>query len=66
MNIHPETNEFTLGIKTRQKDWVVIKALEKPYINLLWIGTLILLVGFGVAMTRRVREFKKMKEKGVE
>ncbi len=66
MNIHPETNEFTLGINTRQKDWVVIKAMEKPYINLLWIGTFILLVGFGVAMTRRVREFKKMKEKGVE
>ncbi len=66
MNIHPETNEFTLGIETRQKDWVVIKALEKPFINLLWIGTLVLLIGFSVAMTRRVREFKKMKEKGLE
>jgi cytochrome c-type biogenesis protein CcmF len=66
MNIHPETNQFTLGIETRQKDWVVIKALEKPFINLLWIGTLVLLLGFGVAMTRRVREFKKMREKGLE
>ena len=66
MNIHPETNEFTLGLETRQKDWVVIKALEKPFINLLWTGTLVLLVGFSVAMTRRVREFKKMKEKGIE
>jgi cytochrome c-type biogenesis protein CcmF len=66
MNIHPETNEFTLGIETRQKDWVVIKALEKPFINLLWTGTLVLLIGFSIAMTRRVREFKKMKEKGLE
>jgi len=66
MNIHPETNEFSLGINTRQKDWVVIKAMEKPYINVLWIGTLILMTGFGVAMSRRIREFKKMKEKGVE
>ncbi len=66
MNIHPETNEFSLGISTRQKDWVVIKAMEKPYINVLWIGTLILMVGFGVAMSRRIREFKKMKAKGLE
>ena len=66
MNIHPETNEFSLGINTRQKDWVVIKAMEKPYINVLWIGTLILMVGFGIAMSRRIREFKKMKAKGLE
>lgn len=66
MNIHPETNEFSIGINTRQKDWVVIKAMEKPYINVLWIGTLILMVGFGVALSRRVREFKKMKVKGLE
>jgi len=66
MNIHPETNEFTLGINTRQKDWVVIKAMEKPYINVLWIGTLILMVGFGIAMTRRIKEFRKMKAKGLE
>jgi cytochrome c-type biogenesis protein CcmF len=66
MNIHPETNEFSIGINTRQKDWVVIKAMEKPYINVLWIGTLILMVGFTVAMARRIREFKKMKAKGLE
>jgi len=66
MNIHPETNEFSIGLNTRQKDWVVIKAMEKPYINVLWIGTLVLMVGFGMAMSRRIREFKKMKAKGLE
>jgi cytochrome c-type biogenesis protein CcmF len=66
MNIHPETNEFTLGINTRQKNWVVIKALEKPYINILWIGTLLLMAGFSIAMIRRFREFSKMKAKGLE
>ena len=66
MNIHPETSEFTIGLNTRQKDWVVIKALEKPYINVLWIGTLVLMTGFGIAITRRIREFSKMKAKGLE
>lgn len=57
LNIHPETNEFSLGINTRQKDWVVIKALEKPLINVLWIGTLILMIGFTIAMVRRFKDY---------
>jgi cytochrome c-type biogenesis protein CcmF len=58
LNILPETNEFLLGINARQKDWVVIKALEKPLINVLWLGTFVLMIGFGMAMVRRFREFE--------
>jgi cytochrome c-type biogenesis protein CcmF len=56
LNIHPETNSFTLGITTRQKDWVVIKAKEFPLINVLWLGTGVLMVGFAVALVRRFRD----------
>ncbi len=56
LNIFPESNEFLLGLQTRQKDWVIIKALEKPYINILWVGTGLLMVGFSMAMVRRFRE----------
>jgi cytochrome c-type biogenesis protein CcmF len=66
LNIHPETNQFSIGISARQKDYVVVKAMEKPFINLLWLGTLLVMTGFGVAIVRRFREFNKMKEKGLE
>ncbi|HYG20506.1 MAG TPA: cytochrome C biogenesis protein, partial [Ohtaekwangia sp.] len=66
LNIHPESKEFTIGINTRQKDWVVIKAMEKPFINVVWIGTLVLMAGFGIAVARRFREFSRMKKKGME
>ena len=66
MNIHPESGEFSFSINTRQKDWVVIKAIEKPYINVLWGGTFVLMLGFSIAMVRRFREFMKMKAKGQE
>lgn len=56
LNIHPDTNEFTLGLNTRQKDWVIIKAIEKPLINVLWLGTGILMLGFTIASVRRFRE----------
>ncbi len=58
LNILPETNEFLLGINSRQKDWVVIKALEKPLINVLWLGTLVLMIGFAMAMVRRFSDLK--------
>jgi len=61
MNIHPETNEFSLGLNTRQKDWVIIKAMEKPLINVLWLGTGVLMIGFSIAMVRRFKEFNKQK-----
>lgn len=66
LNVHPKTDELTLRVENRQKDWVVIKALEKPFVNVLWTGTGLLMLGFGIAMTRRFREFNKMKEKGQE
>jgi cytochrome c-type biogenesis protein CcmF len=56
LNIHPDQNEFVLGLQTRQKDWVIIKAMEKPLINILWIGTGLLTLGFLVAMVRRFRD----------
>jgi cytochrome c-type biogenesis protein CcmF len=66
MNIHPESGDFTISFSTRQKDWIVLRALEKPYINVLWLGTIVVMAGFGIAMTRRIREFRKMKAKGLE
>jgi cytochrome c-type biogenesis protein CcmF len=59
LNIHPDTNEFSLALNTRQKDWVIIKAMEKPLINILWLGTGVLMVGFSMAMVRRFREHLK-------
>ncbi|MBS1486341.1 MAG: cytochrome c biogenesis protein CcsA [Bacteroidetes bacterium] len=58
-NIHPQTGEFSLLCDARQKDWVVIKALEKPYINILWLGTGVLMIGFGLSAARSIKEFRK-------
>ena len=64
-NIDPKTGKFGFAFNTTQRDYVVLKAIEKPLINLLWIGTLILMLGFTMAIVRRYREFKLMRDKGV-
>lgn len=55
MNIEPKTGTFTVGINTTQKDWIILKAMEKPHINLLWLGSVMVMAGFGIAIYRRAR-----------
>ncbi|MCV9388467.1 cytochrome c biogenesis protein CcsA [Reichenbachiella ulvae] len=66
IQIDPRSNSFTLGVNETQKDWVILEAVEKPMINVLWIGTLIMVIGFIIAISRRYSEFVKMKSKGQE
>ena len=65
-NILPEKNKFVFNVNQYQKDYVVMKAIVKPYINVLWMGTIIMLLGFTVAIFRRFDEFVKMRDKGLE
>ncbi len=59
VNVHPEEENFEFSIQTKQKDYIIMKAIEKPFINILWLGTLILMVGFGIATTRRFKDFAR-------
>ena len=40
------------------KDWVVFKAIEFPYINLYWAGTIVMVIGFLLSIFRRRKEAK--------
>jgi len=48
LQVQEQTNPF--------EDQIIIKAIRKPYINLLWLGTFILTAGFLIAIYRRVNE----------
>jgi cytochrome c-type biogenesis protein CcmF len=64
--VKPDSNEFVFNVNTCQKDYIIIKAIEKPGINLLWIGTLLVVLGLSMAMFRRYKEFVAMRNKGQE
>ena len=51
--IDPTAGKFTFGVSTTQKDYVILKAMEKPFINLLWSGTLLMAIGFGLSVRQR-------------
>ncbi|MCI0708280.1 MAG: cytochrome c biogenesis protein CcsA [Ignavibacteriae bacterium] len=48
--------EFTVKKKENKAETLVIEASVKPYINLVWVGTVTLVVGFFLTIIRRVAE----------
>lgn len=58
LKIIPEKDALVMGINTSQKDYVILKAIEKPFINVLWLGTIILMAGFSLSTIRRIRDLK--------
>ncbi|KXX71482.1 cytochrome c biogenesis protein CcsA [Flammeovirga sp. SJP92] len=56
--IKPKENKFVFSAETTQKDWVIMKAVEKPFINLLWIGTILLTIGTIISTVRRFKMSK--------
>jgi len=45
-------------LKNPQDDLIIIKAIQKPMINLLWLGTFVLVAGFCISIYRRIQEQK--------
>ena len=57
MNVNEGTANFIVeGIDVGDDDWVVVQAYEKPLINLVWIGIIMLSFGFGIAIVRRIQD----------
>ncbi|WP_221393317.1 cytochrome c biogenesis protein CcsA [Dyadobacter sp. NIV53] len=61
--INPQTGQFSFAVNTTQRDYIVMKATEKPLINILWLGTFVLVIGFLMATIRRFKDFIKMRDK---
>ena len=59
LNINPQEGKFELATETSQRDYIIMKAIEMPFINVLWLGTLVLMFGFTLAIVRRYKEFKR-------
>ncbi|MDB5272442.1 MAG: ccmF [Chitinophagaceae bacterium] len=61
--LNPDKEAFTFEFSSAQRDYIILKAIEKPMINVLWIGTVLLVLGLFIAILRRYNEFAKMRDK---
>lgn len=61
--MNANSGEITLaveGVEVMPDDWVVVQAYEKPLINLVWLGFLLMSGGIGLALVRRARELRQI------
>lgn len=58
VDIKPESKEFTIQVKEKElaTDFIIMKAIVFPYINLVWLGGIITFLGTFVSMYRRYKE----------
>ena len=59
--IIPEKGKVEISVYQQpenKKAWIVMRALDFPYINFLWSGTVIMIIGFLLSIFRRNKELK--------
>jgi cytochrome c-type biogenesis protein CcmF len=58
-------NRAELGIKENEAllEYITLKAYKFPFINLLWLGTMIMVAGFIISTVRRVQQNRRMLHK---
>lgn len=52
-------NVSVVGVTKAEEDWLLVQAYEKPLINLVWIGIILLSLGFVLAIYRRGTELDR-------
>ena len=59
LSVDPKSETFTFSANTAQLDFIVLKVVKKPLINLLWIGTILIIIGMIIATRKRYLEAKE-------
>jgi cytochrome c-type biogenesis protein CcmF len=64
--IIPEKNAAEFKIKQTQanEEYITLKALVFPYINVLWLGVIIMVCGFGLSLYKRISKHNTPHAKG--
>ena len=64
-NIYPDRDKLEVMVYQKpmpEKKWIVFKAIKFPYINFFWCGTIIMTIGFCMAIFRRHKDSKIAKK----
>ncbi|MEZ5027013.1 MAG: cytochrome c biogenesis protein CcsA [Chitinophagales bacterium] len=56
IKILPEENKFQILVEQKLNKFIIMKAIKFPYINVLWLGSFVLLFGILMSIFRRKKE----------
>ncbi|MBK7964498.1 MAG: cytochrome c biogenesis protein CcsA [Bacteroidetes bacterium] len=61
IKIIPEENKFEIEVSEKvgnSREFIIMKAIIFPYINILWIGCLLMIVGTWIAIVKRIKKLR--------
>jgi cytochrome c-type biogenesis protein CcmF len=60
VGVNPQDGSITIETSEADLsgDFIIMKAIVFPWINLVWAGTIIMIIGFMVAIIRRIKEYR--------
>ncbi|MCH8525525.1 MAG: cytochrome c biogenesis protein ResB, partial [Balneolales bacterium] len=66
-NVNPNSEEIELelsGIRVvEQKDWILLTIEKKPFVSVVWLGTILLMIGFSFSIVRRWSDQKRREDR---
>jgi len=62
VSINPTTGSLKIGYHATEPDWIIFKAIRKPFIALVWGGFMVMMLGFGLALTGRKKTAKPLEK----
>lgn len=60
--IYPETGQVEITIQQKLKKFIIMKAIIFPFINLLWLGAIVMVTGIFLSLRKRYSENKRLNE----
>lgn len=64
--IEPSNGQITIDIQEKNpalREYIIMKAIRFPFIGVLWIGTMVMLLGLAMAIMQRYHEAKRLEAK---
>ena len=58
-----DNKRVAFKVSTSQKDWITLKAIEFPHINLVWLGTIVMSLGVGLSVSKRFMRLGNRKKR---
>jgi len=57
--IIPESNKFEFTVEETLHKYIIMKAIKFPFINVLWLGILVMVSGIFISMQKRLSDNKR-------
>ncbi|MCS6818993.1 MAG: hypothetical protein RMJ53_09135, partial [Chitinophagales bacterium] len=60
LKINPESKTFTISVREKEKplDFIIMKAIVFPYINLVWLGGILTFTGTLLSAYKRYKDLR--------